>query len=50
MNYLEITDDKGNAHIVIDNGDGTFKSFLADPANLEYAAFLKAFDDNSEAE
>ena len=37
-------------HIIIDNGDGSFKSFPADPANPEYAAFLKAIDDNSEAE
>jgi hypothetical protein len=27
-------------HIVIDNGDGSFKSFPADEANPEYVAFL----------
>ena len=27
-------------HIVIDNGDGSFKSFPADKENPEYAAFL----------
>jgi hypothetical protein len=37
-------------HIVIDFGDGSFKSFPADPANPEYAAFLESLDDNSEAE
>ena len=53
MNYKEIeTESSGiiQKHIIIDNGDGSFKSFPADPANSEYAAFLKALDDNSEAE
>ena len=27
-------------HIIIDNGDGSFKSFPADEANPEYVAFL----------
>jgi hypothetical protein len=27
-------------HIVIDNGDGSFKSFPADESNPEYIAFL----------
>jgi hypothetical protein len=27
-------------HIIIDNGDGSFKSFPADEANPEYIAFL----------
>jgi hypothetical protein len=26
--------------IVVDNGDGSFKSFPADESNLEYIAFL----------
>ena len=56
MNYEQIEIPTGNpdgeirSHIIIDNGDGSFKSFPADPANPEYAAFLKALDDNSEAE
>jgi hypothetical protein len=28
-------------HIIIDNGDGSFKSFPADKNNPEYVAFLK---------
>ena len=31
-------------HIIIDNGDGSFKSFPADENNPEYIAFLKALD------
>ena len=27
-------------HIIIDNGDGSFKSFPADETNPEYIAFL----------
>jgi hypothetical protein len=53
MNYEEIeVESMGSIqkHIVIDNGDGSFKSFPANPANPEYVAFLKALDDNSEAE
>ena len=42
MNYEEIEDHKGNRHIIIDNGDGSFKSFPADESNPEYVAFLKA--------
>jgi hypothetical protein len=40
MNYQEITDGKNNKHIIIDNGDGSFKSFPADETNPEYIAFL----------
>ena len=43
MNYEEIeTEFMGNVqkHIVINNGDGSFKSFPADEANPEYVAFL----------
>jgi hypothetical protein len=56
MNYLEIEVPNGNPdgttekHIIIDNGDGSFKSFPADPANPEYVAFLESINDNSEAE
>lgn len=53
MNYqeIEIEGRKGvEKHIVIDLGDGSFKSFPADPANPEYVAFLESLDDDSEAE
>jgi hypothetical protein len=48
MNYVEIetTNFEGNAqkHIIIDNGDDSFKSFPADESNTEYIAFLEALD------
>jgi hypothetical protein len=47
MNYKEIeTELMGvtTKHIVIDNGDGSFKSFPADESNPEYIAFLEALD------
>ena len=47
MNYeeLEITTLIGKQkHIIIDNGDGSFKSFPADENNPEYIAFLEALD------
>jgi hypothetical protein len=55
MIYEEILVDdqmtgKTTKHIIIDNGDNSFKSFPADPANPEYAAFLESLNDNSEAE
>jgi hypothetical protein len=31
-------------HIIIDNGDGSFKSFPADESNPEYVAFLEALE------
>jgi hypothetical protein len=43
MKYEEIeTEFVGNTqkHIIIDNGDGSFKSFPADESNPEYIAFL----------
>lgn len=43
MNYREIdleTLDGIQKHIIIDNGDGSFKSFPADESNPEYLAFL----------
>jgi hypothetical protein len=43
MNYEEIeTEFMGVAqkHIIIDNGDGSFKSFPVDESNPEYIAFL----------
>jgi len=46
MNYREVEatgiDGKTQKHIIIDNGDGSFKSFPADPNNPEYVAFLEA--------
>jgi hypothetical protein len=53
MDFIEIeTELPGGTKtvIVITNDDDSTKSFPADPANPEYAAFLKALDDNSEAE
>jgi hypothetical protein len=31
-------------HIIIENADGSFKSFPADQSNPEYIAFLEALD------
>jgi hypothetical protein len=45
MNYEEITIESplgSKKHIIIDNGDGSFKSFPADPENPEYVRFLAA--------
>jgi hypothetical protein len=47
MKYEEIeTESMGTAqkHIIIDNGDGSFKSFPADESNPEYVAFLEALE------
>jgi hypothetical protein len=52
MKYQEIETEGRNGiqkHIIIDNGDGSFKSFPADPNNPEYVAFLEALEDDSEA-
>jgi hypothetical protein len=35
-------------HIIIDNEDGSFKSFPADESNPEYIAFLKKLDNLQE--
>jgi hypothetical protein len=43
MNYQEITIETFHGvskHILIDNGDGSFKSFPVDESNPEYIAFL----------
>jgi len=43
MNYKEIEIESYGVtqkHIIIDNGDGSFKSFPADESNPEYIAFL----------
>jgi hypothetical protein len=48
MNYQEIQvetiDGIKSKHIIIDNGDGSFKSFPADPENPEYVRFLEALE------
>jgi hypothetical protein len=47
MKYEEIeTEFMGvtQKHIIVDNGDGSFKSFPADESNPEYIAFLEALD------
>jgi hypothetical protein len=45
MIYKEITIEgpmgETQKHIIIDNGDGSFKSFPADESNPEYVAFLE---------
>jgi hypothetical protein len=41
MKHEEITDRDGNKHIIIDNKDGSFKSFPVDEENPEYLAFLE---------
>ena len=48
MNYEEVEDYNGKKHIIIDNGDETFKSFPADESNPEYVAFLEALDAEEE--
>ena len=35
-------------HIIIDNGDGSFKSFPADEENPEYVAFLAQLEAEQE--
>jgi hypothetical protein len=47
MNYKEIEVESFGVtqkHIIIDNGDGSFKSFPADPENPEYVRFLEALE------
>ena len=47
MNYQEIETEGRDGiqkHIIIDNGDGSFKSFPADESNPEYVAFLQALN------
>ena len=50
MNYEEITiaGPYGESkHIIVDNGDGSFKSFPIDESNPEYVAFLAALEENN---
>jgi hypothetical protein len=47
MNYQEIEVEsmgEKSKHIIIDNGDGSFKSFPADLENPEYVRFLEALE------
>jgi hypothetical protein len=49
MKYEEITLElDGSKHIIIDNGDGSFKSFPADLDNPEYVAFLAQLEAETE--
>jgi hypothetical protein len=47
MEYKQIENDfmgVTQKHIIIDNGDGSFKSFPADESNPEYIAFLEQLE------
>ena len=49
MNFQEIeveTLGGKEKHIIIDLGDGSFKSFPADDNNPEYVAFLKQLEES----
>jgi hypothetical protein len=49
MEYKEVeTEFMGitQKHIIIDNGDGSFKSFPVDENNPEYIAFLAALEED----
>jgi len=51
MNYKEIEVETLNGiqkHIIIDLGDGAFKSFPADESNPEFVAFQKALEESAE--
>jgi len=53
MNYEEVTIESVNGeekHIVLNLGDGSFKSFPAVENNPEYAAFLESLNDDTETE
>ena len=41
MKYEEMIDSEGNKTIIIDNEDGSYKSFPAVEDNPEYVAFLE---------
>ena len=40
-NYMGVT----QKHIIIENGDGSFKTFPADETNPEYIAFLAQLEE-----
>jgi hypothetical protein len=44
MKFKELVDVEGSKHIIIDNGDGSYKSFPADNSNPQYIAFLEALE------
>jgi hypothetical protein len=51
MKYEEIeteTLEGAQKHIIIDNGDGSFKSFPVDENNPEYIAFLAELEKEKE--
>ena len=51
MNYEEIEIESISGiqkHIIIDNEDGSFKSFPADKANPEYIAFLAQLEQETD--
>jgi hypothetical protein len=49
MKYKEFTDElTGDKHIILDLGDGAYKSFPADPENPEYVAFLKSLETDNQ--
>lgn len=47
MTFIELEVD-GQKHIIIDLGDGAFKSFPADENNPEYITFLKQLGENNQ--
>jgi hypothetical protein len=51
MNYEEIEiadiDSATQKHIIINLGDGAFKSFPADESNPEYVAFLASLEEEA---
>jgi hypothetical protein len=50
MKYKEVTYtgiEETQKHIIIENEDGSFKSFPADESNPEYVAFLAQLEDES---
>jgi hypothetical protein len=50
MNYTEIefeSFETTEKHIMIDNGDGSFKSFPADESNPEYVKFLAQLEEEA---
>jgi hypothetical protein len=54
MTYQEIEttniDGTTQKHIIVELGDGAFKSFPADPENPEYVAFLASLEEATDSE
>jgi hypothetical protein len=42
--YTETTNTTGDLVIIQENEDGTIWSFMADPANTQYQAYLKSLE------